>query len=157
MCVNWIYVQNSVKHQTAFIFTIPLEEPCLQKRVLYFMEKLSFDYLLDHWFKRWYRVVNIENSECSLQELNINCKLIFVINKFLQFCLLSPWYRFGDGVQHFKVLRDGACKYFLWVVKFNSLNQLVDYHRTSSVSRSQTIYLRDMADEAAAPVRVTLW
>ena len=43
------------------------------------------------------------------------------------------------------MLRDGAGKYFLWVVKFNSLNQLVDYHRTSSVSRTQTIYLRDMA------------
>lgn len=53
--------------------------------------------------------------------------------------------KFGDGVQHFKVLRDGAGKYFLWVVKFNSLNQLVDYHRTSSVSRTQTIYLKDMA------------
>ena len=53
--------------------------------------------------------------------------------------------RFGGGVQHFKVLRDGAGKYFLWVVKFNSLNQLVDYHRTSSVSRTQTIYLKDMA------------
>ncbi|KAJ7340188.1 Growth factor receptor-bound protein 2 [Desmophyllum pertusum] len=56
--------------------------------------------------------------------------------------------RFGDGVQHFKVLRDGAGKYFLWVVKFNSLNQLVEYHRTSSVSRSQTIYLKDMAEES---------
>ena len=47
-------------------------------------------------------------------------------------------------VQHFKILRDGAGKYFLWVVKFNSLNQLVDYHRTASVSRTQTIYLKDM-------------
>ena len=55
--------------------------------------------------------------------------------------------RFGGSVQHFKVLRDGAGKYFLWVVKFNSLNQLVDYHRTSSVSRTQTIYLRDMVPE----------
>jgi growth factor receptor-binding protein 2 len=52
--------------------------------------------------------------------------------------------KFDDAVQHFKVLRDGAGKYFLWVVKFNSLNQLVDYHRTSSVSRTQTIFLRDM-------------
>ena len=59
----------------------------------------------------------------------------------------SPLSRFGGGVQHFKVLRDGAGKYFLWVVKFNSLNQLVDYHRTSSVSRTQTIYLRDMVQE----------
>ena len=52
--------------------------------------------------------------------------------------------RFGDSVQHFKVLRDGAGKYFMWVVKFDSLNELVQYHRTSSVSRSQTIYLQDM-------------
>ena len=47
-------------------------------------------------------------------------------------------------MQHFKVLRDGAGKYFLWVVKFNSLNELVEYHRSSSVSRSQVIYLKDM-------------
>ena len=51
-------------------------------------------------------------------------------------------------MQHFKILRDGAGKYFLWVVKFNSLNQLVEYHRTSSVSRSQTIFLKDMADQS---------
>lgn len=52
--------------------------------------------------------------------------------------------KFGDTVQHFKVLRDSAGKYFLWVVKFDSLNELVKYHRTASVSRSQTIYLQDM-------------
>ena len=52
--------------------------------------------------------------------------------------------KFGGHVQHFKVLRDGAGKYFLWVIKFNSLNQLVDYHRTSSVSRTRIIYLKDM-------------
>lgn len=52
--------------------------------------------------------------------------------------------KFGSQVQHFKVLRDGAGKYFLWVVKFDSLNDLVKYHRTQSVSRSQTIYLQDM-------------
>jgi len=51
--------------------------------------------------------------------------------------------RFADQVQHFKVLRDGG-KYYLWQVKFDSLNDLVKYHRTSSVSRTQTIYLQDM-------------
>lgn len=70
-------------------------------------------------------------------------------------CLLLasyPWFsssvplllRFGNDVQHFKVLRDGAGKYFLWVVKFNSLNELVDYHRSTSVSRNQQIFLRDI-------------
>ncbi|CAH1794492.1 unnamed protein product [Owenia fusiformis] len=54
--------------------------------------------------------------------------------------------KFHDQVQHFKVLRDGAGKYYLWVVKFNSLNQLVEYHRAASVSRAQTIYLKDMTN-----------
>ena len=53
----------------------------------------------------------------------------------------------SDGVQHFKVLRDAGGKFFLWVVKFNSLNELVEYHRTSSVSRSQDVKLRDLLPE----------
>lgn len=56
-------------------------------------------------------------------------------------------YRCSDGVQHFKVLRDAAGKFFLWVVKFNSLNELVEYHRTASVSRSQDVKLKDMVPE----------
>jgi growth factor receptor-binding protein 2 len=51
--------------------------------------------------------------------------------------------KFGDDVQHFKVLKDGS-KYFLWQVRFDSLNELIKYHRTASVSRTQTIYLQDM-------------
>ena len=85
----------------------------------------------------------------------------------------------GDGVQHFKVLRDAQgkkyksgnyrntnrkkkCtmpishdnvidiilgKFFLWVVKFNSLNELVEYHHSASVSRSQDIKLKEMTPE----------
>lgn len=33
------------------------------------------------------------------------------------------------------------------MVKFNSLNELVEYHRTASVSRSQDVKLRDMIPE----------
>lgn len=55
--------------------------------------------------------------------------------------------RCSDGVQHFKVLRDAQGKFFLWVVKFSSLNELVEYHRTASVSRSQDVKLRDMVPE----------
>jgi len=47
----------------------------------------------------------------------------------------------GTGVQHFKILRDDAGKYFLWVVKFNSLNELISYHKTNTVSRSEEICL----------------
>lgn len=49
--------------------------------------------------------------------------------------------RSGHHVQHFKVLRDDAGKYFLWVVKFNSLNELINYHKTASVSRTEDIFL----------------
>ncbi|XP_076330955.1 growth factor receptor-bound protein 2-like [Tachypleus tridentatus] len=52
-----------------------------------------------------------------------------------------------NGVQHFKVLRDMQGKFFLWVVKFSSLNELVEYHRSASVSRSQEITLVDMQPE----------
>lgn len=50
--------------------------------------------------------------------------------------------RTGVHVQHFKILRDDAGKYFLWVVKFSSLNELINYHKTSSVSRSEDIFLK---------------
>uniref|UniRef100_A0A7I4Z6R7 Growth factor receptor bound protein 2 n=1 Tax=Haemonchus contortus TaxID=6289 RepID=A0A7I4Z6R7_HAECO len=52
--------------------------------------------------------------------------------------------KFEDTIQHFKVLRDNSGKYFLWSVKFKSLNELVRYHRTASVSRTHTILLQDL-------------
>jgi len=55
--------------------------------------------------------------------------------------------KFNNSVQHFEILRDGTGKYFIWVDKFNSLNQLVEYHRAASVSREQTIYLKDMENQ----------
>eukprot|EP00049_Salpingoeca_infusionum_P001804 m.51062 g.51062 ORF g.51062 m.51062 type:complete len:259 (+) comp11214_c0_seq1:221-997(+) len=45
-------------------------------------------------------------------------------------------------VQHFKVLRDDTGKYFLWVTKFNSLNELINFHKAQSVSRIEEIFLR---------------
>ena len=45
------------------------------------------------------------------------------------------------------MLRDAQGKFFLWVVKFNSLNELVEYHGTASVSRSQDIKLKVMTPE----------
>ncbi|XP_054634983.1 growth factor receptor-bound protein 2a [Dunckerocampus dactyliophorus] len=56
--------------------------------------------------------------------------------------------RSGNGVQHFKILRDSAGHYFIWVVKFQSLNQLVSYHYTSSVARDQLLLLRTVQDQS---------
>jgi len=57
--------------------------------------------------------------------------------------IFFTYFRFPKGVQHYKILRDGAGKYFLWVVKFDSIHALIDYHRTSSVSRTEQVILRD--------------
>lgn len=51
--------------------------------------------------------------------------------------------KFSDQVQHFKIMRDLE-GYYIWARKFDSINELVTHHRTSSISRTQTIYLQDM-------------
>ncbi|NXW67819.1 GRAP protein, partial [Hirundo rustica] len=50
---------------------------------------------------------------------------------------------YGKHVQHFKVLRERNGKYFLWEEKFNSLNELVDFYRTTSIAKEQQIFLWD--------------
>ncbi|XP_009866716.1 PREDICTED: GRB2-related adapter protein 2-like isoform X2 [Apaloderma vittatum] len=51
--------------------------------------------------------------------------------------------RHEDDVQHFKVMRDSKGNYYLWTEKFYSLNKLVDYYKTTSISRQKQIFLRD--------------
>lgn len=54
----------------------------------------------------------------------------------------------ADQVQHFKVLRDQNGKFFLWCQKFDSLNALIEHHRTESVSRHSLIVLKDMNESS---------
>lgn len=51
--------------------------------------------------------------------------------------------RHESDVQHFKVMRDNQGQYFLWSEKFTSLNKLVHFYRTSSISKTREIYLND--------------
>ncbi|XP_035407707.1 GRB2-related adapter protein 2 isoform X2 [Cygnus atratus] len=60
--------------------------------------------------------------------------------------------RHEDDVQHFKVMRDSKGNYYLWTEKFYSLNKLVDYYKTTSISRQKQIFLRDEREE-----KRTLW
>ncbi|XP_061460277.1 growth factor receptor-bound protein 2-like [Rhineura floridana] len=62
--------------------------------------------------------------------------------------------KFGPRVKHFRVFRDLAGQYFLWTVAFNSLNELVQHHRSASVSRYQEVLLRDMEEVALQPTYV---
>uniref|UniRef100_A0A915MJL4 Uncharacterized protein n=1 Tax=Meloidogyne javanica TaxID=6303 RepID=A0A915MJL4_MELJA len=54
--------------------------------------------------------------------------------------------RYDNAVQHFKVLRDTKLgQYYLWAKKFNSLNELINYHRSNSISKTHNVLLRSMA------------
>ncbi|KAM4721310.1 GRB2-related adapter protein 2 [Rhinophrynus dorsalis] len=55
--------------------------------------------------------------------------------------------RHEDDVQHFKVMRDNRGNYYLWTEKFKSLNKLVEYYKTASISRQKQIYLREEGSE----------
>ncbi|NWS24882.1 GRAP protein, partial [Polioptila caerulea] len=50
---------------------------------------------------------------------------------------------YGKHVQHFKVLRERNGKYFLWEEKFNSLNELVEFYRMTTITKEQQIFLWD--------------
>ena len=45
------------------------------------------------------------------------------------------------------ILKDAQSKFYLWAVKFDSLNKLVEYHHSASVSRSQDIKLKESPSE----------
>lgn len=82
----------------------------------------------------------VNHHRASFHSLSSRCFLFRTLN------VLSLWifFRYQDQVQHFKILRDNVGKYFLWVVKFDSVNELVDYHRTTSVNRGQNLLLKEM-------------
>ena len=49
-------------------------------------------------------------------------------------------------VQHFKIFfREN--KYYIWTKGFDSFNELVDYYRVTSISRTQQIFLKDMSED----------
>ncbi|KAM4535558.1 GRB2-related adapter protein 2a [Fundulus diaphanus] len=48
-----------------------------------------------------------------------------------------------NDVQHFKVMRDNKGQYFLWSEKFTSLNKLVEFYKTTSISKTRQICLND--------------
>lgn len=56
--------------------------------------------------------------------------------------------RFQNAVQHYKILRNSEGMYLLWVVQFQSINELIEYHRANSVSRTETLLLKDCVMES---------
>lgn len=64
---------------------------------------------------------------------------------------LFSFLRHESDVQHFKVMKDSTCQYFLWSDKFPSLNKLVDFYKTTSISKTREIYLDDGSPDCRSP------
>ncbi|XP_030592474.1 GRB2-related adaptor protein 2-like [Archocentrus centrarchus] len=95
---------------------------------------------LDIRFPRWFQ----EDATSSDAEELLRTKHVgeFVIRK----CRTSPGnfcisIKYEHGMIHYRLLRDKKGHYFLWREKFTSLNKLVDFYRTNSISKSRIIYL----------------
>ncbi|XP_037544614.1 GRB2-related adapter protein 2a [Nematolebias whitei] len=56
-----------------------------------------------------------------------------------------------NDVQHFKVMRDNKGQYFLWSEKFTSINKMVEYYKTNSISRTRKIFLSDGSEDSRSP------
>lgn len=54
--------------------------------------------------------------------------------------------RYHNSVQHFRILKDPDCKFFLWKKSFKTLNELVDNYRHETVSQRENIFLRDIEE-----------
>ncbi|KAL3310995.1 Growth factor receptor-bound protein 2, partial [Cichlidogyrus casuarinus] len=48
-----------------------------------------------------------------------------------------------DNVIHFKIMTD-AGKYFIWMLRFDSVNKLIEYHRKTRISRNSKLILTDL-------------
>lgn len=59
-----------------------------------------------------------------------------------------------NDVQHFKVMKDSKGQYFLWSEKFTSLNKLVEFYKTTSISKTREIYLNDGSLDSRSPSSV---
>lgn len=48
-------------------------------------------------------------------------------------------------------MRDGSGQYFLWSKKFTSLNELVEFYKITSISKTREIYLNDGSSDSKSP------
>lgn len=60
--------------------------------------------------------------------------------------------RHESDVQHFKVMREAGGQYYLWSERFSSLNKLVDFYKSTSISKTREIYLNDGLPSSRSPL-----
>lgn len=63
-----------------------------------------------------------------------------------------PSDRHESDVQHFKVMREAGGQYYLWSERFSSLNKLVEFYKSASISKTREIYLSDGVAGSRSPL-----
>ena len=48
-------------------------------------------------------------------------------------------------------MKDKKGQYFLWSEKFTSLNKLVEFYKSTSISKTREIYLNDGSSDSQSP------
>ncbi|KAM9391628.1 protein E(sev)2B-like [Pholidichthys leucotaenia] len=109
---------------------------------------IPFNYIdvkLPKWFQN-----NLSRSDAE-KMLKTKCVGAY----FVRFCPTSPEnfcisIKHESGFQHYRILRNKKGEYFLWKEKFFSLNKLVDFYKSNSISKSKIIHLCDDEDDVDA-------
>lgn len=86
--------------------------------------------------------------DCILFIKNFSAVYFYFMHAFALISDSSSSLRHESDVQHFKVMRDNKDQYFLWSEKFTSLNKLVEFYKTTSISKTRQIYLRDGSSDS---------
>ncbi|CAG5897250.1 unnamed protein product, partial [Menidia menidia] len=82
------------------------------------------------------KIISLEEDWCKAE---MNGLEGFVPKNYIE--MQTPGHE--NDVQHFKVMRDNKGQYFLWSEKFTSLNKLVEFYKSNSISKTRQIYLND--------------
>ncbi|XP_035254161.1 growth factor receptor-bound protein 2-like [Anguilla anguilla] len=105
---------------------------------------------VDRFIPSWFK----ENaSRSSAEDMLMPCELGAFLIRGSQSSPgdFSISVRHEYDVQHFKVMTDHSGHYFLWTEKFTSLNKLVEFYKTTSISRQRQIFLQDGSRDFKAP------
>ncbi|XP_077195546.1 GRB2-related adapter protein 2 isoform X1 [Paroedura picta] len=103
-----------------------------------FVPKNFIDLCIPSWF---HEGITRHQAENKLRGKGVGCFIVRASQNSPGDFSISV--RHEDDVQHFKVIKDTKGNYFLWSEKFPSLNKLVEYYKTSSISKHTQIFLRD--------------
>ena len=103
-------------------------------------------------FSQWYRSgMSRADSEHFLKNKPVGGFIIRPSQSTGEGFSLSVKYPQGN-VHHFKILRDECHKYYVWVVKFHSINQLISYYKTNTLSKTQDIRLTEIFPQVFAQI-----